>query len=691
MNRIFLMLLVAFTVCEFPGQSQESIHSVLNSNRGGERLWLRYQDNHRALYSIICDAAFSQLEAREKRIAAFTTKKDWLKHQKEVRNVLCSPLEKFTRTPLHPRITGVIERETFRVEKIWFASHPGFFVTGCLFIPHKRQAPAPAVIYCSGHTASGFRSETYQQVILNLVDKGFIVFAFDPIGQGERLQYVDPGSGQSKAGGPTTEHSYAGVQVLLSGASLSDYFIWDGIRAIDYLETRPEVDMSRIGITGRSGGGTQSALIAACDRRVYAAAPECYITSFKRLLQSIGPQDAEQNPWQAIHQGLDHPDFLHVRAPRPTLIVTTTNDFFSIQGARETFAEAQKSYKAFGKPENIEMAESFGKHESTRENREAVYAFFQKHLNIPGDPSDAAVETFRPEDLLVTPAGLVQTSFDGKTVFDLNKSYFPGKRVPEKNLRRRVKKTAGINFSLQLSAAVYTGRFSAGDIRVGKYFLENDRMDFALPLFTMKAEGTAIKNILFWLHPEGKEALLSSPWLPEFVERGYCIVSCDLPGTGELHDPGFVGDGFVKGVPFNYTFGANLAGISIPGIQAEAIDLAMQFISQNPDFQGLETDALAEGVMAAAFLHFAALKNSFRRMVFYRFPAPGEGLLSTEYYSPEKAYHVVPGSLLYYDLPDLKGLLPKGSVLTLPAEKMAGENYGSENFSEIARFLKEEL
>src|SRR6056297_3406798 len=116
MNRIFLILLVAFTVCEFPGKTQESLHSVFYSNRGGERLWLRYQDNHRALYSIICDAAFSQLEAREKRIAAFTTKKDWLKHQKEVRNVLCSPLEKFTRTPLHPRITGVIERETFRVE-----------------------------------------------------------------------------------------------------------------------------------------------------------------------------------------------------------------------------------------------------------------------------------------------------------------------------------------------------------------------------------------------------------------------------------------------------------------------------------------------------------------------------------------------------------------------------------------------
>jgi cephalosporin-C deacetylase-like acetyl esterase len=122
---------------------------------------------------------------------------------------------------------------------------------------------------------------------------------------------------------------------LLTGTSLTDYFIWDGIRALDYLETRPEVDMRRIGITGRSGGGTQAAQIAACDNRIYAAAPENYITTFKRLLQSIGPQDAEQNPYNAIAKGFDLPDFLHIRAPKPTLMLTTSNDFFSIQGARE--------------------------------------------------------------------------------------------------------------------------------------------------------------------------------------------------------------------------------------------------------------------------------------------------------------------------------------------------------------------
>ena len=93
------------------------------------------------------------------------------------------------------------------------------------------------MIYACGHTELGFRSDTYQHVILNLVDKGFIVLAFDPLGQGERLQYPDADTGKSKVGGPTKEHSFAGVQTLLTGTSLTDYFVWDGIRVLDYLET----------------------------------------------------------------------------------------------------------------------------------------------------------------------------------------------------------------------------------------------------------------------------------------------------------------------------------------------------------------------------------------------------------------------------------------------------------------------
>ncbi|GGW24446.1 alpha/beta hydrolase family protein [Arenibacter certesii] len=268
------------------------MESVFHINRGKTADWISYKSHDDALQRITNNEVFLHLEKRQERIDGLKTKSDWISYRDSIKKLLIAPLSKFEKTPLNPQVTGTIERDDFKVENILFESHPGFYVTASLFLPNHRQDPAPALIYTSGHTDLGFRSEGYQHVILNLVSKGFIVLAYDPIGQGERLQYLNAKTSKSKIGGPTQEHSYAGAQTLLWGTSLSDYFIWDGIRAVDYLYTRPEVDISRIGITGRSGGGTQTAMIAACDERIYAAAPEAFITNYKRLLQSIGIQDA---------------------------------------------------------------------------------------------------------------------------------------------------------------------------------------------------------------------------------------------------------------------------------------------------------------------------------------------------------------------------------------------------------------
>jgi hypothetical protein len=490
-----------------------------------------------------------------------------------------------------------------------------------------------------------------------------------------------PKAEKSKVGGSTKEHSYAGVQTLLTGTSLTDYFIWDGVRVLDYLETRPEVDMNRIGMTGRSGGGTQTAQIAACDERIYAAAPECYITSFKRLLQSIGPQDAEQNPYKAIAKGFDHADYLHIRAPKPTLMITTTHDFFSIQGARETFAEVQKSYTAFGKPENIQMVEDLGVHESTKSNREALYAFFQKHLKLPGDPTDSETAPFTVEELWVTPTGQVGISFDCETVFSLNRNYFAGKKVQESGLPEIVAQTAGIDFQRKLTAAVYTGKFIKNDVLVQKYFLENNREDYALPVYVVRNENDNSGKLVVWFHPEGKERVLEEPLLTEFVQDGHTVVCADLPGTGELNDPEFSGDGVIQGIPFNYTFGANLAGKSIPGIQAGAIDLVHQFIHAEEEFARKEKIAVVQGLATSAFLHFATVKQSFRKAVFLNFPNSAFELLKDEFYNPEEAFVVAPGSLLHYDYPDLTEYLSASGVDIFMSEKLSDSQ-------EIIGFMK---
>jgi hypothetical protein len=660
-NKTFLIAFIWLAALSFsPAQVQNPDHSVFQVTDSKTRKWLLYKHNDEILYRTITARAFTLLEEREKKVASLESAQAWENYREALRKRFYPSMEKFKRTPLNACITGTIQKKTYSVEKVLFESHPGFYVTACFFIPKKRQKPAPAVVYLSGHSALAFRSPTYQHIILNLVDKGFIVFAVDPIGQGERLQYVDPLTNKSRIGGPTTEHSYAGAQTLLTGTSLTDYFIWDGVRALDYLAIRKEVDMTRIGMTGRSGGGTQTAMIAAYDERVYAAAPECYITDFKRLLQSIGPQDAEQNPWHAILLGFDHPDFFHLRAPRPSLIITTTIDFFSQQGARETFAEAKKFYTTLGHPAEIRMVEDFGVHTSTKKNRERMYAFFQKYLKNPGDSTDKEVEIFAPEKLWVTKTGQVGTSLEGKTVFDLNLQYFERKQVDPDNLREKVMEVAGITFDRRLTSAVFSGKIPGDTFEIEKYFLENDRDAFALPVWKIKAPGGPVTKILLWMHPGGKEKILESRMLKAFIGAGYTIITPDLAGTGELRDASFRGDGFVQKVPFNYTFGAHLAGLSIAGIQAQELDLVMQFI--DPKNSGkVQVAVIAERQMASPLLHYAVIRDPFRRMVLLDPLTSWESLIHERYYDPMWAFYVPPGCLPYYDFEDLLSLLPEGS------------------------------
>ncbi|MDD4453460.1 MAG: acetylxylan esterase [Proteiniphilum sp.] len=688
MNHILVSFIILALLVTPLSYAQEGESSVFFVNRGKKQEWLSFPSKQDALYRIISNTAFEQLENRKNRLASLNTRSDWQKYQNEINQMLCASLSKFKKTPLNPETTGILVRDGVTIEKIIYESHPNFYVTASLFLPRKRQHPAPAIIYCSGHSELGFRSETYQHVILNLVEKGFIVLAYDPIGQGERLQYPDLETGKSTIGSSTQEHSYAGVQTLLSGSSLSDYFIWDGIRAVDYLYTREEVDRDRIGITGRSGGGTQAAMIAACDDRILAAAPENYVTNFKRLFQAIGPQDAEQNPWFGIARGIDHADFIHARAPKPTLIISTTNDYFSIQGARETFYEVKNSYAALGMTENVLMVENFGEHESILENRKAMYAFFQKFLNMPGNNEEIETEPFPAEELWSTQTGQVRSSKKGETVSSLNKTYFQRKQVPDNQLQKRITHLAGIEFNHNLTSSVFTGKVLRDEIVVEKYFLENQLEDYVLPVYVARKKGTDPEKILVWIKPEGNVEFLQSKLINTMINQGYTVISADLPGTGELNNPDYTGDSSIGQVRFNYLFGANLVGKSIAGIQAEAIDLLIQFIHTDTRFKLKKIHAWVEGTASVAFLYYTAFNHPFEKSVLItQFPSEKE-LVDEAIYDPEEAFYVVPGSLPYYQLSDLLQFHRKETFKIIPE---LHKELSEKAKTEIISFLHSEM
>jgi dienelactone hydrolase len=633
--------------------------------------WKYYQKTADQLfYNELSSRAFVQLEKRDATIAKLTTKEQWQKRQEEVRKKLAKAIGPFPeKTPLNPAITGVLKKDGFKVEKLYYESRPGYYVTAAMFIPDARQEKAPAIVYCSGHSVNGFRSDVYQHIILNYVKKGFIVLAFDPIGQGERIQYqLD-----ELNSGATGEHSYAGVQTFIAGVTPANYFIWDGIRTVDYLLTRKEVDPGRIGIAGRSGGGTQAAYIAAIDDRILVSAPECYITTFDKLLKSNGPQDAEQNLMYGLESGIDMADFLEVRAPKPALIVATTRDIFAIQGTRDSYHETKKAYQAFGKPEQIQMAEDDAGHSSTLKNREASYAFFQKYLNNPGSPTDLKVEILSDKELHVTPEGGVISFLKGESMFSLNKKYAEElaekRRISRKStidfqrdLRQKVISISGFEKSIGKTDVVFAGRMPRSNYAIEK-FLVRGSGDYYIPLLWLRPEKTLGKTVLL-LNEGGKAEIVQKDKLADqLANEGYDVVVPDLSGTGELGN-GFIkgGDSVIDKVPLNLWFTGILTHKSLLSTRAEEILILADFIRKSGEPKTLITGA-AVGTLTSDLLHAATIANPFDKLVLIRPLISYQSIVEERLYKTKFALSAVPGALAAYDLPDLVEVLSSQDLL----------------------------
>ncbi len=658
-------LLFVLLVC-LPANAQNDLNVISGK-------WLDHTDAPNSLYHYLADQAYDFLKQREEKIAALQSLPDWKMRQKEIKITLEDLVGPFPeKTPLSPRIVRTINKGSFRVEHIIFESQPGFFVTSSLFLPAglKKNSKHPVIIYCSGHSAEGYRSAVYQHVILNLVNKGFIVFAFDPVGQGERLEYFDPKTGKSSVGGPTSEHSYPGAQAFLTGSSQAKYMIWDGIRAVDYLLTRKEADPARIGITGRSGGGTQSAYIAALDDRIYAAAPENYITNYTRLLQTIGPQDAEQNICHLIRSGLDHPDFLIVRAPKPAMMITTTGDMFSIQGAMETEAEVARIYKAYGEETNFSRVEDDAAHASTLKNREAMYAFFQEHLKNPGDPTDKGIQPLSKEELQVTQTGQVSEMPGSETVFSLNLK--EAERLAGKvNEARKTdvfplvavhmaKKLSGYREPEEVGKPTFTGRIVRDKYVIEKYFLKGEG-NYVIP-YLLFIPANRSGKVMIYLHPEGKSAEASSGGeIEKFVSQGITVLAPDLPGAGEMGPGTLKGDAYFRGVSHNLWYSSILIGRSITGILAGDVNrLAMVIKRGNENAQII---GLARKEMVPVLLHAAAFSKYFHKIVLDEPYTTYLSIVKEKFYDPKSVMTGVQGAIEAYDLPDLAASLAPGTIV----------------------------
>ncbi|MFZ2280950.1 MAG: acetylxylan esterase [Prosthecobacter sp.] len=452
------------------------------------------------------------------------------------------------KTPLNAKVTKTLERDGYRIENIVFESRPGYLVTGNLYLPTNRKGKVPGVIGVCGHSLNGKAAEAYQSFAQGLARQGQVCFLIDPVGQGERFQYLNEKLG-SRLGGGTTEHNQMGAPQALVGEFLGTWFVWDGIRALDYLLTRPEVDPQHLGITGNSGGGTQTTWLCGLEPRFTMGAPSCFITTFRRDAENELPQDMEQCPPRVLAQDLDHCDFLAAMAPKPVIILAQEKDFFDNRGSTESYERLKKLYTLLGKPENIQLHIGPDPHGYTQSNREAMYRFFGKATGIPAAAAEPAITIEKDADLLCTPKGQVAES-GSRTLMSFTREKaddLAAKRKPLSGaaLQQAVREVLKLP-ALAESPPDYRILRSVGSRKYPTkgyctYAVETEPMIHALvtrlspEALTSRLPRGQSKAVLYISHRSADAELRSDPFVQELIAAApdAAFFACDVRGIGD--------------------------------------------------------------------------------------------------------------------------------------------------------------
>ncbi|MEO6847758.1 MAG: acetylxylan esterase [Chthoniobacterales bacterium] len=363
------------------------------------------------------ERARAQNKDRAARLKSIRTRKDAEKYRDfafEKFAKAFGPMPK--KTPLNPILTGVIERKGYRVEKLIFESRPGFFVTANLYVPDNIRHPVPGALNSCGHAENGKAGDGYQASSQRLVKQGFVVLHYDPISQGERNQHIHLTTKEGVRRNCVQAHCVMGAQLELVGDYFGSWRAWDGIRALDYLLTRPEVDPTRLAMTGNSGGGTMTSWIWGLETRLKAAAPSCFVTPFLYNLENELPQDSEQCPPGMMADGLEMGDAFMARAPYPVILLGQKYDFFDRRGFWQIAEEVRRLYSFFGAEKNVGAFLGENEHGFHPDAQDAMVPFLCKHMKVP--------KPTKPFKLMVETSETLNTTKAGNAILEGSDSVF---------------------------------------------------------------------------------------------------------------------------------------------------------------------------------------------------------------------------------------------------------------------------
>ncbi|HEX6987128.1 MAG TPA: CocE/NonD family hydrolase, partial [Planctomycetaceae bacterium] len=315
------------------------------------------------------------------------------------------------RTPLNAVVTGVSEHGDVVIEKLHFQSRPGLYVTANLYRPKAQDGPLPAVLYVCGHSlvkkdgVSFGNKVGYHHHGGWFARNGYVCLTIDTLQLGE-IEGIHHGTYRyDRWWWNSRGYTPAGVEA------------WNGIRAIDYLQSRPEVDGERIGVTGRSGGGAYSWYVAALDERVKAAVPVAGITDLEdHVVDGCVEGHCDCMFFVNTHRW-DYPRLVALIAPRPLLISNTDKDpIFPLDGVVRTHAIAREIYKGHDAEKNLGLQITEGPHEDTQELRIHAFVWFDRHLKgeerVLRDPAEKFLEPEQLKVFTTLPSDQINTTVD---------------------------------------------------------------------------------------------------------------------------------------------------------------------------------------------------------------------------------------------------------------------------------------
>jgi dienelactone hydrolase len=621
-------------------------------------------------------------------------------HRKRVRDHFMTAIGDLPeeRTPLNVQCTGSLDRGGFTIEKLIYESMPEFYVTAALYVPKGIESPQPAVVFVHGHSDLGKSYPTYQAVCVDLAANGFVVLAVDPPGQGERFQYFDSETGERIIGGCTTEHTYAGLQFTLSGASIGRHFVWDVMRGIDYLETRPEVDPTCIGLTGNSGGGTQACLLMMSEPRFAASVPCTFVMTLESYMKTGQAQDSEQIVPGCFAKGPDHDDYITAMAPKPVLVGAAAYDYFPIEGAIEAVDRAKRIYALYGAEDKVDITIAPTRHAYSSYLREACVNWYKQHFR--GESPDFTTgepETLPDEALWATPNGQVLDLYpNSKTVFDLNRERLEISHIPQFSInldtgqegcdtnlmRETITEVLGIPEGRDQKIYPRTVTENVVDgYRTEEIFFFSEPNIVVTGTFIQPLEGTAVEQTDLILFENGtNDNPDKREWIEERLASGRQLFVLDPRGIGGVQVRPFNRGGPPHTGEFKLGSDAMMLGISTMGLRVFDILRGYDYLRTRTDVDQIGLYGIGK---SAFFAYFAgALEDGFASLEFEDLLYSYRNLTDTRYYDQERYNLEVMawGILRHFDLIDLAACFGNRPVRWIAPRNAKGEILTDEVF-----------